>query len=167
MSGSFNGGKMPLFDYERESDTLTIWNGGQAAGGFDITPGFLIVFFDYDYATPIGLSLTPAAKLLGKRLPIESIANTGAAHYRNKLDLKIEYDAAKDTLWLVNSRPTEISCPLIKDAVTVWFQAGGENVQNKNGKIPSGIVIYDAVKRLEPVILADLAETSASAGHRG
>ena len=45
MSGSFNGGKMPLFDYERESDTLTIWNGGQAAGGFDITPGFLIAFF--------------------------------------------------------------------------------------------------------------------------
>lgn len=162
MSENSNGARMPEFDYEGESDTLTIWGGGSAASGFDIIPGSLIVFFDYDCATPVGLLLTPAAKLLGSRLPIESIANIEPLHCLDRPGLKIEYDPANDTLWLGNSRPAETAGVLIKGAVEVWFQAGGENVQHENGKIPSGVMIYDAVKRLEPVILAELAGMVAS-----
>ena len=161
MSENSNTAPMPEFDYESESDTLTIWGGGPAASGCDIIPGSLIIFLDHDHATPVGLLLTPAAKILASRLPIESIANIKSPHYPESLDLKIEYDSAKDTLWLGNSKPAETACALIKDAVEIWFQSGNENIQNQDGKIPSGVMIYNALKHLEPAIAAELTETPA------
>ena len=161
MSENSNAAPMPDFDYESESDTLTIWGGGPAASGYDIIPGSLIIFFDHDHATPVGLLLTPAAKLLASRLPIKSIASTEPPPYPKSLDLKIEYDSAKDTLWLGNSKPAETACDLIKNAIEIWFQAGSENVQNQDGKIPSGVIIYNALKHLEPAIAAELTGTPA------
>lgn len=159
MSENYNTAKMPDFDYESESDTLTIWGGGPAASGYDIIPGSLIIFFDYDHAKPVGFLLTPAARLLASRLPIKSIANIKPPQYPESPGLEIEYDPAKDTLWLGNSRPAETTHTLIKDAVEIWFQAGSENVQNQDGKTPSGVMIYNAVKHLEPAISAELAGT--------
>ena len=161
MSENSSAAKMPNFDYESESDTLTIWSGGPAASGYDIIPGSLIIFFDYDHATPVGLLLTPAASLLASRLPIKSIANIKPPHYPESPGLEIEYDPAKDTLYLGNSKPAETACALIKDAEEIWFQAGRENIQNQDGKIPSGVMIYNALKHLEPVITAELAGTPA------
>ena len=154
----------PEFDYESESDTLTIWGGGVAGSGFDITHGFLILFLDYDHATPVGLTLSPAAKLLAPHLPIKSIADIEPASYRDKLDLRVKYDSEKDTLWMGNSRPAEICCILIDGAVEIWFQAGSESVLDSDGKIPSGVMVYDAVKHIEPAILAELAEHAAAGG---
>jgi hypothetical protein len=165
MSGNSAAEKMPEFDYESESDTLTIWGGGPAGGGgFDITRGVLIVFFDYDHATPVGLMLCGAAKLLGPHLPIKSIANAEPASYRDKIDLKIDYAAANDTLWMSNSRPADVAYPIIDDAVIVYFEAGSENITEEDGKIPSGVMVYDAVKRIEPAILTDLAELATAKG---
>ena len=161
MSENYNAAPMPEFDYESESDTLTIWGGGPAASGYDLIPGSLIIFLDHDHATPVGLLLTPAAKILAPRLPIKNIANIKPPQYPENLDWKIEYDSAKDTLWLGNSKPAETAHALIKNAVEIWFQAGSENIQNQDGKIPSGVMIYNAVKRLEPVISAELAGTLA------
>ena len=161
MSENSNTAPMPEFDYESESDTLTIWGGGPAASGYDLIPGSLIIFLDHDHATPVGLLLTPAVKLLASRLPIKSIANIKPPPYPESLNLKIEYNPAKDTLWLGNSRPAETACDLIKNAVEIWFQAGSENVQNQDGKIPSGVIIYNALKHLEPAIAAELTGTPA------
>lgn len=161
MSENSNAAIMPNFDYESESDTLTIWGGGPATSGFDLIPGSLIIFFDHDHAAPVGLLLTPAAKILASRLPIKSIANVKPPHYPENLDWKIEYDSAKDTLYLGNSKPAETVCALIKDAVEIWFQAGSENIQHHDGKIPSGVMIYNALKHLEPAIAAELAGTPA------
>ena len=109
----------PKFDYESESDTLTIWGGGVAGSGFDITYGILILFLDYDHATPVGLTLSPAAELLTPHLPIKSIANIEPAPYRDDLDLRVTYDSEKDTLWMCNSRPAETYCTLIDGAVEI------------------------------------------------
>ena len=162
MTDSLGGKIFHEFDYETESDTLTIWDGGPAGGGgFDITYGVLIVFFDYDHATPVGLTLTDAAGLLVPYLPIECIANVEPASHRDKLDLKIEYNAANDTLWLGSSRPAQIAYPMIDSTVEVYFQAGSENILEQDGKIPSGVMIYDAAKRIESAVLAELAVAGA------
>lgn len=164
MTESSGDPTFPEFDYESESDTLTIWGGGQAGSGFDITHGILILFLDYDHATPVGLILSPAAKILTPHLPIKSIANVEPASYQDYLDLKVKYDSKRDTLWMGNSRPAETCCTLIDGAVEIWFQAGSESVLNSDGKIPSGVMVYDAVKHIEPAILADLAELAATGG---
>ena len=154
----------PEFDYESESDTLTIWGGGVAGSGFDITYGILILFLDYDHATPVGLTLSPAAGLLAPHLPIKAIADTEPVPYRDDLDLKVKYDPEKDTLWMGNSRPAETCRTLIDGAVEIWFQAGSESVVESDGKIPSGVMVYNAVKHIEPAILAELAELAAAGG---
>ena len=61
-----------------------------------------------------------------------------------------------------NSRPAETYCTLIDGAVEIWFQAGSESVLNSCGKIPSGVMVYKAVKHIEAAILADLAELAAA-----
>lgn len=152
------------FNYEIESDTLTIWDGGPAGGGgFDITFGVLIVFFDYDHSTPVGLTLTDAVDILGPHLPIECIANAEQTVNLEKLDLKIEYNATNDSLWLGSSIPAQIAYPMLDRTVEVYFQAGSESILNPDGKIPSGIMIYNAAKRIESAILADMAELAATA----
>lgn len=156
--------KFPEFDYESESDTLTIWGGGPAGSGFDITRGILILFLDYDHATPVGLTLSPAVKLLAPHLPIKSIANIEPASYRDNLDLRVKYDCEKDTLWMSNSRPAETYCTLMNGSVEIWFQAGSESVLESDGKIPSGVMVYNAIKHIEAAILADLAELAAAGG---
>lgn len=162
MTESSGCAAFPEFDYESESDTLTIWGGGQARSGFDITRGILILFLDYDHATPVGLILTPAAKLLAPHLPIKSIANIEPASYRHNLDLTVKYDSEKDTLWMGNSRPSETCCALIDGAVEIWFQEGIESVLESDGKIPSGVMVYNAVEHIEPAILAELAELATA-----
>ena len=163
MNDSFNGKILPDFDYESESDTLTIWDGGPAGGGgFDIANNVLIIFFGWDHSTPVGLMLSPAAGLLAPHLPIECIANAEPSEYRDNLDLKIEYNAADDTLWMGNSKPAQMSYPILEGAVEVYFQAGSNNVLEKDGKIPSGVMVYNAVKHIEPAIMLDLAELAAS-----
>ena len=164
MTEFLGDGTFPEFDYESESDTLTIWGGGQAGSGFDITRGIFILFLDYDHATPVGLTLSPAAKLLAPYLPIKSIANIKPALYRDDLDLKVKYDCEKDTLWMGNSRTAEIRSTLIDGAVEIWFQAGSDSVLDSDGKIPSGVMVYDAVKHIEPAIVAELAELAAAGG---
>ena len=165
MRDSLDGKIFYEFNYETESDTLSIWDRASAGGGgFDITYGVLIVFFDYDHSTPVGLTLTDAAGLLGPYLPIECIANVEPVQYHDRLDLKIEYNAANDTLWLGNSRPAQVAYPMLDGAVEVYFQAGSENVLNPDGKIPSGVMIYDAAKRIESAVLADMAELAAAGG---
>lgn len=162
MTESLGDATLPEFNYESESDTLTIWGGGQAGSGFDITRGILILFLDFDHATPVGLTLSPAAKLLTPHLPIKSIANIEPASYRNHLDLKVKYDSEKDTLWMGNSRPAETCSTLIDESVEIWFQAGSDSVLDSDGKIPSGVMVYNAVKHIEPAILAELAELAAA-----
>ena len=164
MTESMTGKAFREFNYETESDTLTIWDCGPAGGGgFDIVPGVLIVFFDYDHTTPVGLVLTDAVDILGPCLPIECIANEEQTSNREKLDLKIEYNATNDSLWIGSSKPAQIAYPLLDRTVEVYFQAGNGNILNSDGKIPSGVMIYDAAKRIESAILADISELAATA----
>ena len=164
MIESLDGKIFHGFNYETESDTLTIWDGGPAGGGgFDITHGVLIVFFDYDHATPVGLTLTDAIDILGLHMPIERLSNAEQPVNLEGVDLKIEYDAANDSLWLGSSRPAQIAYPLLDNTVDVYFQGGSESVLNPDGKIPSGVRIYDAAKRIESAVLADMAELAATA----
>ena len=89
MRDSLDGKIFYEFNYETESDTLSIWDRASAGGGgFDITYGVLIVFFDYDHATPVGLTLTDAAGLLGPYLPIECIANVEPVQYHDRVGLE-------------------------------------------------------------------------------
>ncbi len=163
MSDSFEGRISPDFDYEFESDTLTIWDGGVAGGGgFDITRNILIVFFASDHSTPVGVTLSPAAGLLASHLPIECIADAESIENRDMLDLTIEYNAVDDTLWLGNSRPAQFSCPILRGTVEVHFQAGSNNVLEMGGNIPSGVMIHNAIKHIESAILNDLAELAAA-----
>lgn len=163
MNDSFNEKLLPKFDYECESDTLTIWEGGSAGGGgFDITRNLLVVFFDHDHSTPVGIVLSPAAGLLASHMPIQCIANTEPIGRGGDLDLQIKYNAADDSLWLGNSRPSQTAYPMLKGEVQVYFQAGSDSVLERAGKIPSGVMIHNAVKNIEPAILADLAELAAS-----
>ena len=108
--------------------------------------------------------LSPAAKLLAPHLPIEAISHAGPVTYLDKLDLKISYDAAADTLWMGNSRPADISCPIVEDVIILYFQADSEDESRQGVKIPSGVMVYNAVKHIEPAILAELAELAATTG---
>ena len=164
MTDSMDGKVFREFSYETESDTLTIWDGGPAGGGgLDIVLGVLIVFFDYNHATPVGLTLTDAVDILGHCLPIKCIDNEEQTANLEKLDLKVEYIAANDSLWLGSSKPAQIAHPLLDRTVEVYFQAGSESILSPDGKIPSGVMIYDAAKRIESAILADMAEPAATA----
>ena len=169
MSGENAHSKELEISYDGEGDTLWMGNGRPGSIGFDITHGVLIPFFDTDGVDPnsripIGLLLFDAAELLAPHLPIEAIAHAGPVTYLDKLDLKISYDAAADTLWMGNSRPADISCPIVEDAIILYFQANSEAESRQGIKIPSGVMVYDAVKHIEPAILAELAELAAIGG---
>ena len=54
MTESMTGKAFREFNYETESDTLTIWDGGPAGGGgFDIASGVLIVFLTMTTPPPL------------------------------------------------------------------------------------------------------------------
>lgn len=144
-------------EYEGESDTLWIGNGRPGSIGFDITHGILIPFFDTDgidpnSRIPIGVMLSPAAGLLSPHLPIEAIANAEPVSHLDRLDLEIRYDAATDTLWMGNGMPTPISTAIVDGVIVLYFY------EEDDWRIPSGVSIYNAVKHIEPAILADLTE---------
>ena len=156
-----NGDAILEIEYEGESDTLWIGNGRPGSIGFDITHGILIPFFDTDGVDPnsripIGLMLSPAAGLLAPHLPIQSIANAEPVSRPDKLDLKIRYNADNDTLWMGNGMPTPISEAIVEGAVVLYFYEEG------GWRIPSGVTVYNAVKHIEPAILAELAELAAA-----
>lgn len=155
MSGEGDYSKKLEVTYDGEGDTLWINNGGLAPIGHDITRNVLIPFFDYDY-TPTSLLLFDAAELLAPHLPIEAIANTSPSSPRDAIDLQIRYDDAEDTLWMSNGMPTPISSALVDGAVVLYFY------EEDGWRIPSGVAIYNAVKHIEPAILAELAELAAA-----
>lgn len=141
--------------YDGEGDTLWINNGGLAPIGHDITHNVLIPFFDYDY-TPTSLLLFDAAELLAPHLPIEAIANASPPSHRDPIDLQIRYDPSEDTLWMGNGKPTPISAPIVEGSVVLYFY------EEDGWRIPSGVTIYNAVKHIEPAILAELVELAAA-----
>ena len=153
--------------YECESDTLWIGNGRPGSIGFDITHGVLIPFFDTDgidpnSRIPIGLMLSPAAGLLAPHLPIEAIASAEPVSCPDRLDLEIRYNSSDDALWMGNGRPADTSIPIVEEAVILYFEAGSERRSKKGIKAPTGVMVYDAVKHIEPAILADIAELAAA-----
>lgn len=159
-----------VVQYEGESDTLWIGNGRPGSIGFDITHNVLISFFDTGAADPnsripIGLMLSPAAALLSPHLPIAAIAGTGSVTpCPDKPGLEIRYDAANDTLWMGNGKPADTSIPIVENAAVLYFDAGSEKLSERSIKTPSGVMFYDAVKRLEPAIMADIEELAAAVG---
>ena len=157
MSGEKAHSKKLEISYDGEGDTLWINNGGLAPSGHDITRNVLIPFFDYD-DTPTSLLLFDAAELLAPHLPIEAIANAGPPSHRDAIDLQISYDSAEDTLWMGNGKPTPISAAIVEGAVVMYFY------EEDGWRIPSGVAIYNAVKLIEPAILAELAELAATGG---
>ena len=157
MSSEDGYSKKLEISYDGEGDTLWINNGGLAPIGHDITRNVLIPFFDYDY-TPTSLLLFDAAELLALHLPIETIANASPSSRRDAIDLHIRYDSANDTLWMGNGKPTLISAPIVEGAVVLYFY------EEDGWRIPSGVAIYNAVKHIEPAILAELAELAAAGG---
>ena len=157
MNGSNTHPKNLEISYDGEGDTLWINNGGLAPSGHDIVRNVLIPFFDYD-GTPSSLLLFDAAELLASHLPIEAIANAGPSANRDAMDLEISYDAGEDTLWMGNGKPAPKSAAIVDSAVVLYFY------EEDGWQIPSGVTIYNAVKHIEPAILAELAELAAAGG---
>lgn len=155
--------------YEGESDTLWIGNGKPGSIGFDITHGILIPFFDTDGVdpnsrVPIGLMLSHAARLLAPHLPIEAIADAAPVTYLDRLDIKIKYDSGDDVLWMGNGKQTGSAAPIVENTVVLYFEDGSEKRSNRGIKTPAGVMVYNAVKLIEPAILAELAELAAAGG---
>ena len=153
--------------YECESDTLWMGNGKPGSIGFDITHGILIPFFDTDGVdpntrVPIGLMLSPAARLLATHLPIKAIADTEPVKYLDRLDIEIKYDTSDDILWMGNGKQTGSAIPIVENTVVLYFEEGSERLSEKGIKTPAGVMVYNAVKHIEPAILAELAELAAA-----
>lgn len=155
MSGEDAHSRKLEISYDGEGDTLWINNGGLAPIGHDITHNVLIPFFDYDY-TPTSLLLFDAAELLAPHLPIEAIADASPSSHPDSINLQIRYDSVEDTLWMGNGMPTPISTAIVDGAVVLYFY------EEDGWRIPSGVTIYNAVKRIEPAILSELAELAAT-----
>ena len=156
-------------EYESESDTLWLGNGRPGSIGFDITRGVLIPFFDTDGVNPnsripIGLMLSPAAKLLAPHLPIEAIAHAAPVTYLDRLDIEIKYDSGDDVLWMGNGKQTGSTAPIVENTVVLYFEDGSEKRSKRGIQTPAGVMVYNAVKHIEPAILAELAELAAAGG---
>lgn len=144
-----------LMEYEAESDTLWVGNGQPALIGHDLAGDAVIVFMDADHSTPVGLMLCRAAGLLYQHL---SIGGFNPVPHPPRPDMEISYDAASDTLRMGNGRPQQLTIPIVENAATVSFQLETGRPADMGGRIPSGVTIHHARRRIEAAIQSGLSE---------
>lgn len=145
-------------EYEAESDTLWVGNGRPALIGHDLIGDTVIVFMDNDHTTPVGLMLGHAAGLLYQHLPIGGF---NPAPHPPRPDMEISYDAATNTLRISNGRPEQLTIPIVENAATVSFHLETGIPTDTGGRIPSGITIHNARRRIEAAIQSGLSELAA------
>ena len=147
-----------LMEYEAESDTLWVGNGRPALIGHDLARDTAIVFLDDDHITPVGLMLGHAAGLLYQHLPIGGF---NPVPPQPRPDLAISYDAASDTLQMGNGRPQQLTLPIVEHAATVSFHLETGLPAAMGGRIPSGVTIHQARRRIEAAIQSGLSALAA------
>lgn len=145
-------------EYEAESDTLWVGNGQPALIGHDLIGDTAIVFLDADHITPVGLMLCHAAGLLYQHLPIGGF---NPAPHPPRPDMEISYDAATDTLRIGNGRPQQLTIPIVENAATVSFHLETGLPADMGGRMPSGVTIRHARRRIEAAIQSGLSELAA------
>ena len=144
-------------EYEAESDTLWVGNGRPALIGHDLVGDTAIVFLDADHITPVGLMLCHAAGLLYQHLPLGGFNPVS----QTRPDLAISYEADSDTLRMGNGRPQQLTLPIVEHAATVSFQLETGIPVDMGGRIPSGVTIHQARRRIEAAIQSGLSELAA------